>query len=63
MDRRIDLHDADAVPKLVRRAHRLRARYMSRVFRHVFRRIGHAFGAALEFRRELLFTNKRPVHW
>jgi hypothetical protein len=63
MDRRIDPNDPHAVAKLARRAHRLRARYMSLVFRRAFRGIGQAVAAALDFRRELLFTIKRPVHW
>ena len=67
MYRRIDPNDPDVVAKVVLRAHRLRARAMSLVFRRAFRSIrhsiGHAVAAALDFRRELLFTHKRPVHW
>ena len=63
MYRRIDLNDRQAIAKLTRRAHRLRARYMSLVLRRAFRGIGHAVAAALDFRREFLFTHKRPVHW
>ena len=63
MYRRIDPTDPQAIAKLARRAHRLRARYMGLVFRRLFRGIGQAVAAALDFRRELLFTHKRPVHW
>ena len=63
MYRRIDPNDPHAIAKLVRRAHRLRPRYMGLVLRRAFRGIGRAVAAALDFRRELLFTHKRPVHW